>query len=84
MHTIGFLEIAGAIGLLVPRLVGAAATGLVALMIGAITLTVVHVGVLDAVAPVPFLAIAGVVAWFRRDRTAQLAIAVVRALRRQF
>jgi uncharacterized membrane protein YphA (DoxX/SURF4 family) len=83
MHTIGFLEIAGAIGLLVPRLVGAAAAGLVALMIGAIALTVVHVGVQDAVAPVPFLAIAGVVAWFRRDRTADLTNVLVRAVRRQ-
>lgn len=82
MHGIGVLELAGATGLLVPRLVGAAATGLVALMIGAVTLTVVHLGVQDAVAPVPFLALAAVVAWYRRDRTVRLAAGLAGAVRR--
>ena len=37
MFVIGLLEVAGAIGLLIPRLTGLAALCLVALMIGAVT-----------------------------------------------
>ncbi|MEP6853536.1 MAG: DoxX family protein [bacterium] len=82
MHTIGVLEIAGAAGLLIPRLVGAAAAALVALMVGAVTLTVVHVGGVDAIGPAGFLGVAAVVAWGRRDRTVRLAADLARAGRR--
>jgi DoxX-like protein len=44
-HLVGALEVAGAVGLLVPRLAGAAALGLAGLMAGA---TVTNVVVLDA------------------------------------
>jgi uncharacterized membrane protein YphA (DoxX/SURF4 family) len=40
MYIIGALEVAGAVGLLIPRLTGLAAACLVALMIGAVTVTV--------------------------------------------
>jgi putative oxidoreductase len=70
---IGCLEIAGAIGLLVPRLSGAAALGLVALMIGATTATVLTMGVAAALLPVALLVVAAPVAWGRWYRTVELA-----------
>ena len=82
MHTIGILEMAGAIGLLIPRLVGPAATALSALMVGAVTLTVVHLGFDDAIAPTAYLAVAAFVAWCRRDRTRRLASDAAAAVRR--
>jgi putative oxidoreductase len=69
---IGCLEIAGAIGLLVPRLSGAAALGLVALMIGATTATVLTVGGSAALLPVVLLVLAALVAWGRWYRTVEL------------
>ena len=58
---VGILEIAGAIGLLVPRLVGLAALGLVGLMAGA---AVTRAAVLDGapVIEIVFLVLAGIVA----------------------
>lgn len=79
MHTIGVLEVAGAAGLLIPRLVGLAAAALGALMIGAVSLTVVHLGVLDAVAPAVFLVVVVAVAWCRRDRMMRLAAGLAAA-----
>ena len=64
-YVVGTFEIAGAIGVLVPRLCGLAATGLALLMIGA---TIVNVAVLG-VSPVFTLflfALAAVTAWLRR------------------
>ena len=64
-YVVGTLEVAGAIGVLVPRLCGLAATGLALLMIGA---TIVNVAVLG-VSPVFTLflfALAAVTAWLRR------------------
>lgn len=68
---VGLLEIAGAIGLLIPRLCGLAALGLAGIMIGAI---ITNVAVLQASPMIPavFLIVAVVVAWLRRDRTAAL------------
>lgn len=66
-YVVGTLEIAGAIGVLVPRLCGLAATGLVLLMIGA---TIVNVAVLG-VSPASTLflfALAAVTAWLRRHQ----------------
>lgn len=62
---IGVLEIAGAIGLLVPRLAGPAATGLVALMAGAAFTNVVVLGTAP-VLPLAFGVLAAVVALSRR------------------
>ncbi|GAA3086986.1 hypothetical protein GCM10010464_58530 [Pseudonocardia yunnanensis] len=69
---IGCLEIAGAIGLLVPRLSGLAALGLVALMIGATVATVLTVSVAGALMPVLLGVVAALVAWGRWYRTVEL------------
>lgn len=66
-YVVGTLEIAGAIGVLVPRLCGLAAAGLALLMIGA---TIVNVAVLG-VSPVFTLflfALAAVTVWLRRNQ----------------
>jgi putative oxidoreductase len=70
---IGCLEIAGAIGLLVPRLSGLAALGLVALMIGATVVTILTMGVAGALLPVVLGVVAALVAWGRWYRTVELA-----------
>ncbi len=80
MHRIGGLELAGTVGLLVPRLCGLAALAFVALMIGAVAVTVMNLGAGDAIGPTAFLAVAAVLAWTRRDRTARLAAPVSRRL----
>lgn len=63
---VGLLEVAGAIGLLVPRLRFLAASGLVLLMLGG-TVTHLRIGEYN-IAPFPFVlaALAGVVAWFTK------------------
>jgi putative oxidoreductase len=65
-YVVGTCELAGAVGLLVPRLAGIAACGLVGLMIGA-TITNVFVLEVTPALTLTFLAAAAVVAWFRRD-----------------
>ncbi len=73
-YLVGVLELAGAVGLLVPRLSGLAATGLVALMVGAtFTQIVVLHAPLTAVTPVLFGVFFGVIAWGRRAETRSLA-----------
>lgn len=66
-YVVGALELAGGIGLMVPRLAGPAAVGLMALMIGAGYTQAV---VLDAPAmltsPAVFFVLAAVIAWGRR------------------
>lgn len=63
---VGALEVAGAVGLLVPRLTRLAAAGLVALMLGA---TVTNVAVLDTspALPLVFLLLAAIVAALRHS-----------------
>lgn len=65
-YAVGTLELLGAFGLLVPRLCGLAALGLVGVMAGAI---VTNVLVLEEspVSPLVLLVLAGAVAWFRRS-----------------
>ena len=63
-HVVGALEIAGAVGLLVPRLSGLAALGLVGLMVGA-TLTNVFVLGTSPLLPLGLLVVSGLVAWGR-------------------
>lgn len=63
----GLLDISAAIGLLIRWLAGPAALGLVGMMLGA---AVVEITVIDdgsPVAPLVLMALAAVVAWFRRD-----------------
>jgi DoxX-like protein len=65
---VGALEISGAVGVLIPRLSGLAALGLVCLMAGAILTTLF---VLDAspLLPIGLLVAGAVVAWARRPQT---------------
>lgn len=70
---IGAVELAGGIGLLVPRLAGLAALGLVGLMIGA---TYTQITVFDApattVTPIILGVIVATIAWIRRCEIAAL------------
>lgn len=67
MYIIGVLEIAGAVGLLLPGVAGFAGLCLVALMIGATIATVGMMGFGPLVAvPVVTLIVAAVIAWGRR------------------
>ena len=63
-YTVGALEIAGAVGVLTPRLSGLAALGLVGLMVGA-TLTNVFVLGTSPLLPLGLLVVSGLVAWGR-------------------
>jgi DoxX-like protein len=72
MYIIGSLELAGAIAMFIPRLTGLAATCFVALMIGAVTMTLAIGGGALAVIPATVLVLAAVVAWGRRDSTRRL------------
>ncbi|WP_371530682.1 DoxX family protein [Streptomyces sp. NBC_01283] len=69
-YFVGCLELLGVVGLLVPRLVGLAALGLVSLMVGAVITNLV----IDAFSllAVILLLLGTVVAWGRRDRTKAL------------
>jgi putative oxidoreductase len=64
---VGTLELAGAIGLLIPRLAGLAALGLAGLMVGA---TLTQLFVLDApamaITPLVLIVVFGLIAWARR------------------
>lgn len=72
-YVTGVLEIAGALGLLVPRLCGLAASGLVGVMTGAVATELFILGDTGgAVLPAILLALAAVVAWFRRDTVRSL------------
>lgn len=72
MYVIGALELAGAVGLLVPRLMGLAATCFVALMIGAVVATVAVGAGAMVVIPLVVGVLVAVVAWGRRENTAAL------------
>lgn len=72
-YLVGALELAGGIGLLVPRLAGAAALGLVGLMIGA-TYTQITVFGAPATTATPIVlgAVCAAIAWARRDGIREL------------
>lgn len=73
MYIIGGLELLGAVALLVPVLCGLAALAQVALMIGAVLLTLIFVGGGAMLAmPVGTLVVVTVIAWARRRRTVEL------------
>lgn len=70
MYVIGTLELAGAVGLLLPGACGFAALCLVALMVGAVIATVATMGLVPLVAvPAVTLVLVAVIAWGRRRRT---------------
>ncbi|HEU4948606.1 MAG TPA: DoxX family protein [Kribbella sp.] len=70
-YLVGALELAGAIGLLVPRLCGLAALGLVGLLAGAIITNVFVLGESPAL-PFGYLLVAALVAWARRSAIREL------------
>ncbi|GAB3414250.1 DoxX family protein [Flindersiella endophytica] len=76
-YLVGGLELAGAIGLLVPRLCGVAALGLIGLMAGAVLTNLVVLGE-SPVLPLAFGCVAGLVAWLRRTEVRELARKAVR------
>ncbi|MFJ8615200.1 DoxX family protein [Streptomyces clavifer] len=79
MYTIGGLEMAGAVALLVPLLAGVAAMALAGLLAGA---SIVQLTLLDppnAVMPALLIAVVVLIARDRKDRTAELA-ALLRGL----
>ncbi|WP_064745448.1 DoxX family protein [Pseudonocardia acaciae] len=83
MYVVGGLELLGAVALLVPVLCGLAAAAQVALMVGAVVLSLVFVGGGAALAlPVGTLVVVSVIAWARRRRTVELVGLVRRYARR--
>jgi putative oxidoreductase len=66
-YAVGALEIAGAVGVLIPRISGLAALGLVCLMAGA-ALTNVFVLGTSPWLPIALLVVSGMVAWSRWPR----------------
>lgn len=72
MYLVGAAELAGGIGLLVPRLAGTAALGLVALMTGAVVIEGVTHGPAMMVPPFAALVCVALLARCRRDSTAEL------------
>lgn len=72
MYIIGALEIAGAIGLLIPRLSGLAGSALIALMVGAVISTLLVFGPGMVALPAAVLVLVAIIAWGRRGRTVQL------------
>lgn len=83
MYIVGGLELLGAVALLVPVLCGLAAAAQVALMVGAVVLSLVFVGGGSALAlPVGTLVVVSVIAWVRRQRTVELVGLVRRYARR--
>lgn len=75
----GSLELAGAIGLLIPRLAGLAALGLSGVMAGAV---VTHLVVLPpvalAVVPAALAVVLLLIAWARRSETRALLVSLTR------
>lgn len=65
-YAVGVLELAGAIGLLVPRLCGLAALCLSLLLVGATLTNLIVLGASPAI-PIGYLLVASVIAWFRRS-----------------
>ncbi|GIH02501.1 hypothetical protein Rhe02_05680 [Rhizocola hellebori] len=70
-YAVGLLELALAIGLLLPRFAGLAAAGLVGVMAGAVA-TELFFETGNWALPAVLLVIAALVAWGRRDRIAAL------------
>jgi uncharacterized membrane protein YphA (DoxX/SURF4 family) len=76
-YVVGALEVAGAVGLLVPRLSGLAALGLAALMVGATVTNLFVIGERPWL-PVGLLLVCAVIAWGRRSQTRALAATLKR------
>ncbi|MHC5906370.1 DoxX family protein [Streptomyces sp. S6] len=72
MYTIGALELAGAVALLIPVLQAPAAAALAALMVGAFITQLTVFGGENAATPVIVFAVLAVIAWVRRGSAAGL------------
>ncbi|TDB71333.1 DoxX family protein [Actinomadura sp. KC216] len=77
-HVTGTVEAAGAIGLVVPRLAGLAATGLIGLMGGAVLTQLLVLEPAWALLPAAFAVVFATVAWDRRAESRR----TLRSLRR--
>ena len=71
-YLVGALEVAGAVGLLVPRLSGLAALGLAGLMVGATATNLFVLGESPWL-PIGLLLASILIAWGRRSRTRAMA-----------
>lgn len=79
---VGVLELAGALGLLIPRLAGLAAWGLAGLLVGATATNVLILGA-DPWFPLVLLVVSLLVALGRRQQTRALVGGVLRRMARQ-
>ncbi|WP_405611987.1 DoxX family protein [Streptomyces sp. NBC_00076] len=79
MYTIGVLELAGGIALLIPVLQSVAAVALSALMVGAFVVQVTVFGGENAATPLILIVPLALIAWARRDSNTRL----LRLVRRQ-
>ncbi|QXJ19785.1 DoxX family protein [Actinomadura graeca] len=77
-YVTGVVEAAGAVGLVVPRLAGVAATGLIGVMAGAVLAQLLALDPPLAVVPAVLALVFAAIAWDRRPETRGL----LRALRR--
>ncbi|MEU4092774.1 DoxX family protein [Streptomyces sp. NPDC026673] len=68
MYLIGALELAGAIGLVVPRLAGIAAVAFIGLMVGAFAFQIGYFDGKNAATPLVIGALMGIIAWRRLRR----------------
>jgi uncharacterized membrane protein YphA (DoxX/SURF4 family) len=73
MHLIGGVEIAGALGLLLPRLSPFAALGLIATMIGAARTGIVNSEPFHVVVPIVLIALLAMIVYGRRRELSKLA-----------
>lgn len=78
-YLVGTLEVAGAIGLLIPRLSGLAAMGLICLMVGA---TATNLFVIDysPLLPLAYLVVSVLIAWGRLPATRAAVVQLRRGL----
>lgn len=72
MYTIGALELAGAIALLIPVLQSVAAMALSALMVGAFVVTITAYGGENAATPLILIVPLALIAWARRSSNTDL------------
>jgi uncharacterized membrane protein YphA (DoxX/SURF4 family) len=71
-YVVGTLEVAGAVGLLIPRLSGLAALGLGALMVGAVVTNLTVLGA-NPMLPIALLLVSALISWGRWSRITALA-----------
>ena len=71
-YVTGVVEVAGAIGLLIPRLAGLAAAGLIGLMAGAILTQILVLDPAWSAMPAAFAVVFAAIAWDRRAETREL------------